>query len=192
MIAPVFYPIFNDAHNWDTAYKVDPWRGFGDIPAKIKLSCEQIASKEIDRYSTYFGLRKRGSFFNLQGRSWNEVTETEKLAMGEQRGHSHSKKHESSFAENKEILREYVHFLHMNEIVPIVVLPPFTAVYNRNINSDMKEAIIELVDSVPEDIHYVDFNQCDLFDDTCFMDTDHLNERGAHMMCEILAEIFGR
>lgn len=192
MIAPVFYPIFDDAHHWENAYKHDLWMGFGDVPAEIKLLCEKSAASEILKRNTYFSdLRRRSPFFNLQGRTWYEVTMDEKMAMGAYRVQAHSKAHKTTLAENKDILKEYVHFLHMNDVLPIVILPPFSNAYKHYIGPETKETILELVDSVPEDVHYVDFNQCDLFDDTCFMDTDHLNEKGAHVMCKILVEMFG-
>lgn len=47
------------------------------------------------------------------------------------------------------------------------------------------------MDHVQEAINYVDFNPNTTFDDACFMDTDHLNERGAHIFSGMLAEMFG-
>ncbi|MCX4266844.1 MAG: hypothetical protein OSJ64_08635, partial [Firmicutes bacterium] len=64
--------------------------------------------------------------------------------------------------------------------------------YNRFVLPEMKAGVLELLDAVPQDIHYVDFNQAlDLFDAADFMDTDHLSARGAEKMSAILTEMFG-
>lgn len=191
LMAPVFVPIYNDAHNWKNPHKNDPWVGFSGLTEWMKASCERAASAEILKYGTYYSpLRKRTSFYDLNGRVWSDVAEDEKQAMGKDRAQRHGRKYEASLTENKEILKEYVHFLNMNEVQPIVVVPPYTSAYNQYISPEAKEAILELVGYVPEEIQYIDFNQNTTFDDLYFMDTDHLNERGAHIMSEILVKIF--
>jgi len=193
MIAPVFYPIFEDAHNWEFPYRQDPWAWAEGLPTWAKTACEKAAVSEVLKYSTYFSpLRERNSFFDLKGRLWSEVSKDEQMAMGRYRTQRHSKARDISLAENKEILKEYVHFLNKNEVLPVVVIPPFSAAYNQFISRETKESILDLIDSVPEDVHYVDFNESGPFEDSCFMDTDHLSAKGAHMMCGILAEMFGR
>lgn len=54
----------------------------------------------------------------------------------------------------------------------IVVITPFSSEYNRYVLPKMKTGVPELLDAVPQDVHYVDFNQAlDLFDPEDFMDT---------------------
>ena len=75
---------------------------------------------------------------------------------------------------------------------PIVVITPFTKEYNRFILPEMKAGVLALINAVPEDVHYVDFNQAlELFDTTDFMDTDHLSATGAEKVSRILSEMFG-
>lgn len=91
---------------------------------------------------------------------------------------------------NKEILREFVRFLYSCNVMPIVVITPG---YSRCVLKEMKEGVLELLDSVPEDVHYVDFNEAsELFEPADFMDTDHLSAVGAEKMSAILADMFGR
>ena len=85
-----------------------------------------------------------------------------------------------------------VRFLYDHDVQPIVVITPFSPEYNRYILPQMRDGVLELLDSVSMDVHYVDFNQAlDLFDPTDFMDTDHLSETGAEKVSRILVEMFG-
>ena len=73
-----------------------------------------------------------------------------------------------------------------------MVITPFSPEYDRFILPEMKAGVLELLDAVPEDIHYVDFNQAkDLFTPSDFMDTDHLSATGAEKVSRILVEMFG-
>lgn len=195
MISNIYYPIFGDAHNWKNPVANDPWANLGSIPQSIQEICENAAIQSLLSYSTYYSpVRSRGSFFNLGGRKWAEVSDDEREAMGQYRAESHNKifQHKDSFLENKEILKEFVDFLDLYQITPIVVITPFTRAYNRYVLPEMKEAVLELVDSVPKDVHYVDFNDAlHLFNSTDFMDTDHLSASGAQKVSGILSEMFG-
>ena len=78
------------------------------------------------------------------------------------------------------------------DVTPIVVIAPFTEGYSRSVLKEMKEGVLELLDSVSEDVHYVDFNEASsLFEPADFMDTDHLSAAGAKKMSIILADMFG-
>ncbi|MBQ4346918.1 MAG: SGNH/GDSL hydrolase family protein [Firmicutes bacterium] len=114
--------------------------------------------------------------------------------MGKFRAESHNKlfEHKQSLEENQEILNEFVHYLHTENVLPIVVITPFTEAYNRYVLPEMKEAVLQMLDNVPEEVHFVDFNDASYFTDADFMDTDHLNENGAKKMSRILAELFGK
>lgn len=196
MISRIYYPIFQDAHNWNKPVLHDPWTPFGDVPAQIKNACERAAEKKILELGTYYtDYRPRGCYFNLKGRSWSQVPEEERIALGAYRAEEHNRifQHKESLEENKEILREFVRFLYSHNVTPIVVITPFTEGYNRCLLKKMKEGVLELLDSVPEDVHYVDFNEAlNLFAPADFMDTDHLSAAGAEKMSAILADMFGQ
>ena len=178
MISCIYYPVLGDAHNWKEPVIYDPWDGVSGLTDMVKQSCEQIAVKELTKYGTYYSpLRARGTFFDLKGRKWGEVSAPERDAMGKYRADSHNKifQYKDSFEENKKILKEFVRFLYQHQVTPIVVITPFTPEYNRYVLPEMKQGVLELVDSVPEDVHYVDFNDApDMFEPADFMDTDHL------------------
>lgn len=195
MIANVYYPIFHAAHNWMNPTHRDLWAGFGDIPESAKRMCEQAVAQKLLEYGTYYSeIRPRGSYFNLKGRTWAQVSQAERLSMGRVRAEDHNKifQHKESFEENKDILKEFVQFLYSCDVRPIMVIPPFTPEYNQFVLAELKNGVLELLDSVPEDIHYVDFNQVNgLFTPADFMDTDHLSSEGAKRVSSILVEMFG-
>lgn len=196
MIANIYYPIFRDAHNWKSPSHRNLWDGLGDIPEPIKKLCEQAVSQKLLEYGTYYSeIRPRGNLFNLEGRTWAQVSRPERMAMGQARAEDHNKifQHKESLEENKLILRDYVRYLYGHGVQPIVVITPFTQEYNYFVLPEMKTGVMELLDAVPEDIHYVDFNQAqELFEPEDFMDTDHLSEKGAEKVSSILAEMFGK
>ncbi len=195
MISRVYYPIFHDAHNWSDPTAAGLWAGMGSIQEPVKEFCEQTASALVMELGSYYNrIRPRGSYFDLKGRKWAEVSVQEREAMGQYRASEHNNvlKHTASLAENKEILKEFVRLLYLNGIQPIVAITPFTQEYNRYVRQDLRDGVLELLDSVPEDVHFVDFNQApDLFDAADFMDTDHLSQQGAKKVSGILAEMFG-
>lgn len=129
---------------------------------------------------------------NVKARLWNLYDEEEKELMGQARAAQHRKliKYTSAYNENKEIFKDYIHYLSLKNIEPIVVVMPFVKQYVKNLDSMQKEMFMELLNVLVEDIQYVDFNDADCFDDSDFMDTDHLNERGAIKVSTILMNMF--
>lgn len=195
MIANIYYPIFNDAHNWESPSRRNLWDGLGEIPEAAKDVCEQAAVKKLLEYGTYYSeIRPRGTLFDLKGRAWAQVSSQERAAMGAVRAEDHTKifQHKDSLEENKRILTEFVQFLYQKDVQPIVAITPFSPEYNRFVLPEMRAGVLELIDAVPQDVHYVDFNQApDLFGPEDFMDTDHLSASGAEKVSGILVDMFG-
>lgn len=195
-VTDVYYPIFRDAHNWKAPIDRDLWAEFGNISQPVREICEEAAVRQIfATCSTYYSSGSpRGTYFNLNGLTWAQLSEEKRLELGERRAQQHNSlfQYKSSFKENKNILGELIRLLYACDVQPIVAIAPFTAEYNQFILPEMKAGTVELIDSVPEDIHYVDFNQVpELFDLSDFMDTDHLSEHGAEKVSHILVEMFG-
>ena len=87
-------------------------------------------------------------------------------------------------------MKDYVHLLTLHHIMPIVAITPFTAAYNNLIHPEFKTAILEMLSKIPEDVHFIDFNESEYFDDKDFIDTDHLNAGGAGKFSYLLNELF--
>lgn len=195
-ISGVWYPLFHDAHNWDEVVETDPWAEFEGVTEQIRAGCEIAAKKKILEIGTYyFEAVPRPSPAYLKGLRWDQVPEEARRAIGAYRGDQHNAliQHKTSLAENKEIFREFVRFLYSHSVTPIVVVPPFTPEYNLGLLKETKDSLLEVLDSVPEFVHYVDFNETDgLFVPEDFTDPDHLSEAGARKMSAILADMFGQ
>lgn len=196
MISQVYYPIFHDAHNWSDPANVDLWAPICSMPKVLEEKCEEILREKILKCGTYYHAEApRGCYFDLKGRKWADTSDEEKDAMGKYRARDHNRvlEYTDSFRENQEIFKDFVHFLCLKNVQPIVVVTPFTSAYNRYVSRELKKAMAALLDAVPEDVHYVDFNQApELFEDRDFMDTDHLSAQGAQKVSSILADMFGR
>lgn len=194
MISNVYYPIFGDSHNWNDVYQKNLWSELGTISKEDKFFCEQIAIEKMIERSDFFsfGKQRGGTVFNLNGRNWWDISAEERQIYGKIRAEGHNKlsQNKTAIVENKKILNEYVHFLHINGITPVFVVAPFTAEYNRYISEEMKESLFELIANVSENIHFIDFNQFLCFTPHDFVDTDHLSESGAEKFSRLLVNLF--
>lgn len=195
-IPNVYYPIYKDGHNWNGAYSNDLWSGLGHLTDEEKLRCEQLAIEKLSKQGTYFsnGKQRGGTVFDLKGREWQNVPADERQALGKVRAESHNKlfQHTDTLAENRRILKEYVHLLHLNGVMPVFLIAPFAAEYIQFISKEMKESVSAIIADVSEDIRFVDFNQFSCFSPADFVDTDHLSRKGAEKFSRMLTECFGR
>ena len=198
IISSVYHPIFKDAHNWETPMEENLWKEIirGELTEEAKTLVENIAVTKMNEMGTYYSAHRArgGTVFDLQGRQWDELSSEERMYLGEVRASAHNKlsKYTDTLEENKEIFKDYVHFLHLNEVMPVFVIAPFTKEYNTYLVSEFKESVMELLGYASGEIHYVDFNQESCFEDVDFVDTDHLSEQGAQKMSLMLTNVFGR
>lgn len=195
-VSKIHYPIFHDAHNWDHPVQVDPWAAFENVPKELRATCEDAVVNQILQSGTYYAdFYPRRCWANIKGGIWSQATEQERQAVGTERAERHNRllRHKTSLEENKRIFQRFVRFLYDNDVIPIMVIPPFTQEYKQCILKELEENMLELLDSVPEYVHYVDFNETpDLFGPEDFMDSDHLSAVGAEKMSAVLAELFGQ
>lgn len=193
MVSNVYYPIFKDGHSWEDVQQNDLWAGLNVFSDEDRRKCEELAIEKIHRRGTFFseGRQRGGTIFRLE-RDWWDLSVEERQAFGKIRAESHNRMFQSSQAmeENKKILNEYVHFLHLNGIMPIVIIAPVTAEYRQYLSKEMKESINKLFAAVSEEFCFVDFNQFTCFEPYDFVDTDHLSQRGAEKFSNLLVSLF--
>ncbi len=193
MITPVYYPIFKDAHNWTEPLAFDTWQYFQGVPEEVKPICEMLTKQLILQKGTYYSdLKTRKPYYDFKDKEWYQLSIEQKEQYGKERAGSHNKMvvHEASFVENCEIMKDLVGLLKLHGITPVVVIPPFTSAYNKYVESRYKEAIVEMLEKIDQEVHFVDFNDSDLFEDRDFVDTDHLNKVGANKLSSMLYQIF--
>jgi len=195
LIPKVYYPIFHDAHNWEEPYEVDIWARYTItvLSDKEKKDCIEMILDSMRDSNYYTEWVRRSPFYDFSGKRWEELSERERERYGKERAEGHNRifQRKACFIENKEIFRDYMHYLELKDVKPIVIVPPLTKHYNRYINKDMKAGFEELVNSYDKKVEYVDFNEVypRTFNRTHFTDMDHLNEKGAVKFSKILMEM---
>lgn len=201
VITDVYYPLFQDAHNWQLTKKKDLFEAVieetnTELTDGLKELIEECALDIMINYGTYYNpLRIRDSnVFNFGEKKWNEISIGDREDLCKYRAQIHNKlfDYKDTLEENKEIFKDYIRFLHANNVLPIYVIPPFMPTYTKNILPEMKDSLMELFKAASGEIHFVDFNQSDCFNEFDFADTDHLSEIGAQKMSRILTEMFGK
>lgn len=192
MITKVYYPIFEDAHHLTDFEKINMYEGIG-ISEDYALKIEQMAIESILKEGSYYGSYKsRKPYLKFEeGLRWHELSEEIKVQVGEKRASDHNRiKYRGSFLENIEIFKDYIHYLALKDVKPIVVVTPYTKYYNAHVDKELKEMFLEVINAPNERIDFVDLNEWDCFEDYDFVDTDHLNENGAKKVSSILMKIF--
>ena len=199
MVAGVYYPILQDAHNWDVPFERNRWE-FTDLNLDVdtKIQIDRITMEWSQTNPYYSIIRNRTPFFRVDGnRSWNELTEEEKHLCASERagsgkqGHGRLLKNVTTYKENIEIYKELIRYLVIHDVKPVVIIPPFTGLYNAYTPKGMIDGALELINSTDDTVEFVNFNESDMFEDSDFIDTDHLNENGSKKMTEILFNLFG-
>lgn len=192
MIQNVYYPVLNDSHNWNSPTPVSKLYEFmsdDELFAEIKKAAIDYLSNQV----SFFGcLQKRSSYFDLGGQEWYEIESDDRAQYGFIRANEHGKiyKYTETFIENIEIIKRFLAFLGQYSVKPVFIVPPFTKWYLDGVTKNQRNAILDLLSNIEQEVDYVDFNEYDLFDDTDFCDTDHLNEKGAKKFSTILANEF--
>lgn len=189
-IKKIYYPLFQNSRNWESPEIYDLWT---NIP-----ECNEIEKREIERLALdimmhreqyYSDLRVRVPIYNFVDK-WKDLTAEEKDFYGHQRAADHNKiaRHIASYQENVMVLRDYIHFLEVKGIKPVFIIPPFTNSYNKYVLKEIKDAVLDMVHSFGCKIDFIDYNETEYFEDDDFVDTDHLNGRGAYKMSKILVD----
>lgn len=192
MITKVYYPIFGDSHHLEEFEKIDIYEGFG-LQEGFAREVEKKAIERILNEGSYYNFyKKRKPYLKFEDeKKWYELGEDVKAEVGKKRANAHSRiKYRGSYDDNKVIFKDFIHYLTMKDIKPVVVVTPYSRYYNSYIDKEQKEMFMELLSTVDERIEFVDFNDAEGFEDRDFIDADHLNENGAKKVSYILAEMF--
>lgn len=192
-IKKIYYPLFQNSRNWEKPEMFDLWINMPECNERDKKEIERLALEiMMQRKQYYSDLRIRMPIYKFEGR-WKDLSDIEKDRLGKQRAADHNKicKHITSYEENVLVLRDYIHFLELKGIRPVFIIPPFTNSYNKYVTKEIKDAVLDMVHSIGHKVDYVDYNETEYFEDDDFVDTDHLNGRGAYKMSKILVDKYG-
>ena len=76
-------------------------------------------------------------------------------------------------------MKEFKQLLDENNINFKFITPPHTELYNEMISNKLKEDIRTFFDKLDMHNEYIDFNSFVQYNDSCFIDPDHLSDIGA-------------
>ncbi len=189
----VYYPLFHDMHHFEV-----------ELPKEIKDKVDEIVRipELVTLYHDFFestGLSYYGPSYRIsdtvpeitQKGGWQNLTEDEKIKDADFLAFHHNRhlNYALTYEENVRLLRKIFESLEDRGTRIHVMVMPFSSYYNERIDPRYKENIFSTMDKMEQEIHFVDFNEHNLFADEDFLNSDHLNETGARKLTSIVNEV---
>ena len=192
MVRYIYRPVFTgqDDITWKSimeAMSEEP------LPSDLKDEIFHHAYDMVYSSRNYYNdLRVRSPLQRFPGK-WKELSEEQRMEYARKRAEDHNKhlKYTASFENNKRLLKEMVDVLYKAGTKVVIVIPPFTKAYIRYIDKEMVKATSEMMTNT--NAEFIDMNNIEAgFCDDDFVDTDHLNGRGAYKLSVFLANRYGK
>ena len=170
-----YYPVVKNAHNYSLSNR-DIELIFNDLFKGIynridaQLNIELVKNKNENRMDIHQCLAAR-----RHAESWNY------------------KDYPATVVENKKILKELLLLCRKNDIIPIVVLFPFTSIWRKFFARKKIDQLYHILKDMAKEVPFEFLNYYDSphFADTDFYDVEHLNIYGAQKMTELIKADLG-
>lgn len=199
LVPTVYYPLLGKLHHYQI---IDEYDMLKNVDFDRNMFSEQWIRGFVDNWargvfmeeSTYYGslkTREKNNILGVKKVIWNElsVDEKEKVAIQRAEDHNCLKVHKYTREENGILVRAMTEYLVQHDIIPVFVIFPFTAYYNAYIDREYIADIRTVLEELPYPIEFIDMNDYPgMFDDSDFLDTDHLNLQGALKATKLLNE----
>ncbi|MES5954327.1 hypothetical protein QCI42_12780 [Bacillus fungorum] len=203
-IGEVYDPLFNDGHHYEVSNRKTniahhEFENYVPDVIKIIFNVNELEQKMIDNYYNEVGLnyfnrymsRKNGSL--LGNSSLKDLTEQQKVTLGTERAESHNKiiKYEETAKENTRIFEELLQFLKEHDIKPIIVIFPTTKYYREKLDSNYKKIFYNKLSHFSKEykLEIIDLFDSDRFNESDFLDFDHLDDTGAKKVTNVLNDM---
>ena len=196
-ISTVYYPVFGDAHN-AVIYPPSPRH----LLQSHIFDIDKIADASIraESMKPYFHKDNPRSRFALRlwddrSKDWLELSEEERADTGKKRAiqHNGNLKHFNSLRENITLFHRFMSFCMQKQIQVLMVVMPASKYYCENLDPAFMETYYDILDGTEGTIHLLDLFADESFDNSDFLDTDHLNDQGAkkatYKILEVLREM---
>ena len=191
MVKNIYYPILKDKHNSETVETIE------------LLNIEKVLKDKVIEYlfnlvilDYYFKdliFRDNNGYFNLNykremnsmlgGIKLGDISESEKYILGKNRANQHNKlsEYKQTAKEYNEIFNEFICFLHEKNIEPIIIIFPNTKYYSEFLNESYEREFYNIIEHISRKwkIKLIDFSKKDIFEESDFIDFDHMSETGA-------------
>lgn len=196
-ISDVYYPIFGDMHNCRELPKsqnnILADNELFDVQQIVDVFCNDLFKQFMGNY--FIDIRNR---FNLRtglraagNRKWLDLGDTLQKECSYERAELHNKliKYLDSYKENKEILNSFIAFCNERNVKVFVIAFPSTRFYKEHLLKEYGESYMSALNSIDGEMHFIDFNESDIFTDKDFVDMDHLDKSGAIKISETINEL---
>lgn len=187
MIENVYYPLLNDIHNSDIK-EIKEQKNLNDCELD-NLIKSIFNLKKVESYLKKQIYNRNTKYYNdinnvNRDKMFEDFDEKYKENLGLYRANQHNKifKYTETIFEYRNILKEFFDFLDKNSVELIVIIFPTSGYYFKNIKLEYIKYFDNLIDQVKKEynIKVIDLrNHLFEFDDTDFIDADHLNKKGA-------------
>lgn len=123
-----------------------------------------------------------------KSKEWNQLSIDEKEEAGKRRASLHNKiiKRENSLLENLKHFQDFLRFCDSENINLLLVVTPSTPYYFNHLLPDYKSKFYDILNEIDGIIHLLDLAEDTAFLDEDFIDTDHLNEKGAQKLTQLI------
>ncbi|MCC3868193.1 hypothetical protein [Terrisporobacter mayombei] len=195
MIEKIYYPLLNDVHNY-TESNIPTQQTLNDFDADILIKSFFDFDKIEDYFSKQIYINNKTYYNDLNPRivndSFMDYSKDKKESIGYYRSIQHNKlfKYDNTKPEYENILKEFINLSKTENIELIMVVLPTTKYYFNNIKIDYRNNLDNLIKNLKNElgVKVVDLRNLD-FDDSDFVDSDHLNQKGAIKSTKYLNQI---
>lgn len=192
MIEKCFYPIYGDLHHLKNIKEEPLDFLWGNMPVQSIESQEYILEKALrmmsKRTSYICDLYCREPYFKFD-KQWRNLSEDDRMYFGKIRAKQHNKhlEYHASYYENENILMEMRSLINQNDGKFVILIPPFSEEYRLYLDKEMVSKATKCFRKYAD--YYIDYNEENVyFDEGDFVDTDHLNGRGAYKLSHLIKE----
>lgn len=194
MLRFIYNPVFDgkDEITWDKVIA-----GISDnniLQEDKEVIYHRAYNMVLVRKNYYSDLTIRCPLQQFKGK-WKDLPEEQRMEYAIRRADDHNKHihYKASYEKNKVVLKDTIGMLDENEIKAVIVIPPYTKAYNSYIDKNMKQATKDMILDAGKNADFLDMNEIDAgFCDDDFVDTDHLNGRGAYKLSMYLTGKYGK
>lgn len=192
-ITNVNYPVFSDKHNFsgELVEGIDPYLT-AITPLKRRLFAFDSLSEQ---YVQKIKKTLENSNYFPYPRVQSEVLKHDERTNQERaqkRAASHNKffKYNETVQENLKLFDNFVEEMNTNGVQLILYVPPVTEYYRNNINHELISNFYSVMNLFLQKYSFklIDLFNSEAFENGDFADYDHLNDRGARKLAEILAK----
>lgn len=185
----IYGPLFGDYHH---AEKMSEEEGESKEKEKNRWFAHEFFARDPSYYGIGVTREALSETYSIYGKEWAGVSmeEREKMAAVTAAKHNKHIKRTETFRENVGIVEEYIHFLVQNDIMPIVLVMPFSMEYRSHVLKEYREILLHVLEILPYRIEFMDMNDLTVFEIEDFLDMTHLNQKGAVKAAKILNGCF--